>query len=266
MLYVPGSAVPPGKFPVVAPARLVRTADLRPIEDGAPIATMYVSARGGAIRTLVGAAHRHVIAMRRDPQMAHGQATEGIAEGPAALRCATDPDVPFYLMQPFRLVLPVNGGLASWIADIIYVTSDGTVWVREIKRRVADLAKPEYAAKLEAVNWLLSRLGWRFKPWTLPEIYGPVGRQINVATIYHDRAATLDGLMPRFEKIAAITPETTYGDLGRDLDPANTCRARAAVHRLIMRGRVWADLDLLLEDWSPVRLRPQVRPTRNPLA
>lgn len=41
-------------------------------------------------------------------------------------------------------------------------------------------------------------------------------------------------------------------------DPRNTCRARAAVHRLIMKGRVWADLDRLLEDWSTVRLRPDV--------
>jgi hypothetical protein len=62
--------------------------------------------------------------------------------------------------------------------------------------------------------------------------------------------------MGRFEEISAATDVTTYGELIRELDGVNTNRARAAVHRLIMRGRVWADLDRLLEDWSEVRLRP----------
>lgn len=256
MLYVPGSQFPPERYPNVAPVQLVRTADLR-AQDAPPIANMYVSGRGGAIRRLLGSAHRHVIAMRRDPQMLFGQPTEGIAEGPAMLRCATDPDIPYYQFQPFRIELLVNGRLASWICDLIYVERDGTVWVREIKRTIADLQDPGYEAKLQAVNWLLSRLGWCFRPWTLEEIQGSEERQVNVATIYFDRAAHLDDLMPRFELLADSVTETTYGELIRALDPNNTCRARAAVHRLIMRGRVWADLDRLLEDWSEVRLRPE---------
>lgn len=256
MLYVPGSAFPPSRYPSAPMARLVRSEDLRPQERGSPIATMYVSSRGGAIRRLIGSAHRHVIAMRRDPQMKYGQPTEGIAEGPAALRCATDPDIPFYQTQPFRLVLPVGGKLESWTADIIYVLWDGSVWVREIKRSIADLADPAYEAKLEAVCWLLSGLGWNFAPWTLDKILGSVERQVNAAAIYVDRAATLDDLMARFEGIAGETESMTFGELVRALDDRNTNHARAAVHRLIMRGRVWTDLDRLLEDWSEVRLRP----------
>jgi len=218
---------------------------------------MYVSSRGGAIRRLIGSAHRHVIAMRRDPQMDFGQPAEGIAEGPAILRCATDPDIVYYQTQPFRIVLTVNGKLVSWTADIVYVTRDGSVWVREIKRKIGDLSrKPEYEAKLQAVNWLLSRLGWNFKPWLIGDIEGPVERQVNVATIYYDRSAHIDDLMPRFEAIMATTSATTFGDLIRALDGRNTHRARAAVHRLIMRGRVWADLDRLIEDWTEVLLRP----------
>jgi hypothetical protein len=256
MLYVPGSEFPPDRYPDTEPLRLVRTRDLR-TQDAGPIATMYVSSRGGAIRRLLGSAHRHVIAMRRDPQMLFGQPNEGIAEGPAMLRCATDPDIAFYQFQPFRIELLVNGRLGSWICDLVYVERNGTVWVREIKRSIADLQDPDYEAKLQAVKWLLARLGWRFMPWLLDDIQGSEERQVNVATIYFDRAAHLDDLMPRFELLANSVTETTYGDLIRALDPRNTCRARAAVHRLIMRGRVWADLDRLLEDWSDVRLRPE---------
>lgn len=254
MLYLPGSAVPPGHYSRPAITRLVPTVDLCP-ERGAPIATMYVSDRGGAIRRLIGAAHRHVIAMRRDPQTGYGQPTEGIAEGPAMMRVATDPDIIFYQTQPFRIALPVNGKLVSWLADLIYVTWEGAIWVREIKRTPADLLDLEYEAKLQAVKWLLAGLGWTFRPWTLDEIEGSPERQVNMATIYFDRAAHLDDLMERFEAIAAQTSFITYGDLIRTLDPCNTNRARGAVHRLIMQGRVWADLDRLLEDWSQVRLR-----------
>lgn len=238
-------------------ARLLRPEERRP-HDSEPVAKMFVSSRGGSIRRLMGSAHRHVIAMRRDPQMRFGQPTEGIAEGPAMMRCATDPDISYYQFQPFRIELPVAGKLASWICDVVYVTRDGSVHVREIKRSAADLAKPGYQAKLEAVKLMLSRIGWQFSPWTLDQIKGSAVRQINVATIYFDRAAHLEDLMPRFEEIVAETAETTYGDLIRALDPLNTCRARAAVHRLIMMGRVWTDLDRLLEDWSSVRLRPDV--------
>ena len=56
MLYVPGSEFPPDRYPNTAPVRLVRTPDLR-TQDAAPIATMYVSSRGGAIRRLLGSAH-----------------------------------------------------------------------------------------------------------------------------------------------------------------------------------------------------------------
>ena len=255
MRYISGSAVPPGKYPQSAIARLVRTTDLVP-GTAAPSASMYVSNRGGGIRRLIGSAHRHVIGVRRDPQMDYGQPVEGIAEGPAMMRVATDPDIIFYQTQPFRIQLPVNGKLVSWIADLAYVTWDGSVWVREVKRTIADLADLEYEAKLQAVKWLLEGLGWNFRPWTLDEIRGSPARQKNTGIIYFDRAARLDGLMERFEEISAATDVTTYGDLIRDLDSANVNRARAAVHRLIMRGRVWADLDRLLEDWSEVRLRP----------
>ncbi len=237
--------------------RLLHPDKRRPC-DGEPIAKMFVSSRGGSIRRLIGSAHRHVIAMRRDPQMRFGQPTEGIAEGPAMMRCATDPDISLYQFQPFRIELPVAGKLASWICDVAYVTHDGSVHVREIKRSSADLARPAYQAKLHAVSLTLSRLGWQFSPWTLDQIKGSDERQVNVANIYFDRAAHLEDLMPRFEEIVAETAETTYGDLIRALDPRNTCRARAAVHRLIMKGRVWADLDRLLEDWSYVRLRSDV--------
>ena len=255
MLYIPGSALPPGKYPTTPVTRLIRTADLR-AEGAAPVATMYVSNRGGAIRRLIGSAHRHVIAMRRDPQMGYGQPTEGIAEGPAMMRVATDPDIASYQTQPFRIALPVNGKLVSWIADLIYVQRDGWVCVREIKRTAADLIDLDYQAKLQAVKWLLGGLGWDVRPWTLDEILGSPERQVNVGRIYFDRAAHIDDLLPRFEEIVSTTRATTFGDLIDALDNRNRNRARSAVHRLIMRGRVWADLNQLLEEWSEVRLRP----------
>ncbi|WP_324261556.1 hypothetical protein U4960_15770 [Altererythrobacter sp. H2] len=234
------SSCPANRGTGAVDARLLRPQERRS-HDGEPIANMFVSSRGGAVRRLIGSVHRHVIAMRRDPQMRFGQPTEGIAEGPAMMRCATDPDINFYQFQPFRIELPVAGKLASWICDVVYVTRDGSVHIREIKRSSADFAKSDYQAKLQAVKLTLSRLGWQFSPWTLDQIKGSGERQVNVANIYFDRAAHIDDLMPRFEELATETAETTYGELIRALDPVNTCRARAAVHRLIMKGRVWAD-------------------------
>lgn len=256
MLILPGSALPPGRFPHAATSRLIRPADAA-IGETAPYANMYVSDRGGAIRRLMGGAHRHPIAVRRDPQIGYGQPTDGIAEGPAMMRVATDPDVPYYQFQPFRLEAPVNGRLQSWIADLLYVTRCGQVWVREIKRTAADLADPEYEAKLQVMKWLLAGLGWFVRPWPLAEIQGTPEREVNVGLIYFDRAAHVDDLMPRFEEVAARTDTIAFGNLVRELDPVNENRARAAVHRLIMRGRVWADLDRLVEDWTEVRLRPE---------
>lgn len=260
MLYVPASVTPPGKFPFKVESRLIRPRDQR-VGDPAPLATMYVSNRGGAIRRLIGSAHRHVIAMRRDPQNGFGQPTEGIAEGPAMMRVATDPDVAYYQTQPFRIELPVNGKLVSWIADLIFVDRDGSVAVREIKRTASDLIDLDYTAKLETVRWLLGGLGWDVQPWTLKEIKGSPERQANVGRIYFDRAAHINDLMPRFEQIAAATPTMLFGELVDELDPANRNRARSAVHRLIMLGRVWVNLDEYLEGWSPVQLRQPTRAT-----
>lgn len=235
-------------------SRLVRASDMN-LDATAPVATMYVSSRGGAIRRLVGMRHRHILGVRFDPQMHFGQPVEGVVEGAAMMRCATDPDVLFYQTQPFRIALMAGATLCSWTADIIYCTSDGVVWVREVKRTDSDLIKPDYVAKLEAVQRVLAGIGWKFKPWTREAILGNEARQVNTGVLYFDRAAELDSFMPRFEAIAAATEVTTFGDLISELDSRNTSRARAAVHRLIMRGRVWADLDRLLEDWSEVRLR-----------
>lgn len=225
------------------------------IQEPPVAATMYVSNSGGGIRRLIGGAHRHVIAMRRDPQVRFGQPTEGIAEGPAMMAVAVNPDVSYYQSQPFRLEFMFNGRLHSWIADLLYV-ENGTIFVCEIKRSLADLYKPEYLAKLHFARLLLEQLGWFFKIWTLENILGSTVRQVNVATIYFDRAACLDELLPRFDHVAASRSKITYGELIRELDPLNNNRARAAVHRLIMLGRVWVDLDQLIEDWSRLELRP----------
>lgn len=258
MLYVPGSELAPANSTDQLGIRLVRTSELRPLERGEPIAVMYISERGGSIRRLIGMKHRHLIGVRFDPQMKYGQAVEGVVEGPAMMRCATDPDIPFYLTQPFRMVMTAGSALSSWTADLIYVTRDGQVWVREIKRSAADLADLGYVAKLQRARQLLSGLGWNVKPWTQKEILGSVERQHNIGIVYYDRAAEIDSLMPRFEVIAARNPVSTFGDLIRELDPRNHYRARAAVHRLIMRGRVWVDMDRLIEDWSEVHLRPEM--------
>lgn len=234
--------------------RLVPTADLRPL-DRAPLVKMYVSERGGGIRRLIGSAHRHIVASYRDPQMDYGQPVEGVCEGPAVMRCATDPDIVYYQTQPFRIVLPVGNQVQSYTADLIYVTRDGKISVREIKRKPGDVGDLEYAAKLDAVRRTLASIAWDFSVWFRKDILGSAARQINIATIYYDRSASIDEFLPAFERVCVDGDVNTFGDLVRALDPVNTCRARAATHRLIMKGRVWADLDMLLEDWSPVKLR-----------
>lgn len=224
-----------------------------------PTARIYFPECGGPIRTLFGMAHRHIFAINRDPKTNWPCPTEGVTERAWAMRCATDPDVFDYQTQPFRVELVVNGKLVSWIPDFWVLWRSGIVEIGEIKIDVSGLVDVNYEDKLRAAFELFGRSGWDARVRYSEEILGTVDRQINVGTIYPDRATTIDMLhRTAFRRLLADGATMCLGDLIECLDAARPMQSQAVAHRLICMGRVWANLDELLTEDSPVILRSGV--------
>ncbi len=222
-------------------------------------ARIYFADCGGPIRTLFGMAHRHIFAINRDPKTNWPNPTEGVTERAWAMRCATDPDVFDYQTQPFRIELVVKGKLVSWIPDYWVLWRSGTIEIGEVKVDVSGLVDAAYESKLAAAFNLLNRSGWDACVRYSDKILGTTDRQINVGTLYPDRASTIDQEhRAAFRRLMTDGASLCFGDLVEALDAARPMQSQAVAHRLICMGRVWADLDELLTEDSSVVLRSAV--------
>ena len=222
--------------------------------------TIYLSDVGGPLRTLFGMAHRHVFAINRDPKVGWPLPTEGCTERAWCMRCATDPDVVDYQTQPMRLEYVAHGVLVSWLPDYWILWRSGLIEIGEVKIDGGGLADPDYQAKLRVGFSILAALGWQGRVRYREDILGTPERQVNVGTIYPDRAASVDPAHRlAFARLARAGATLRFGDLIAELDPERPMQAQAVAHRLICAGRVHADLDDLLTEDSPVTLRAGTR-------
>ena len=228
-------------------------------EAVSPVA-IYLSDRGGPLRTLFGMAHRHVFAINRDPKVGWPLPTEGCTERAWCMRCATDPDVVDYQTQPMRLEYLAENRLVSWLPDYWVLWRSGLVEIGEVKVDERGLADPLYQAKLRAGFAHLATLGWQGRVRYREGILGTPDRQINVGTLYPDRAATVDPIHRlAFSRLVREDADLCFGDLVAELDADRPMQAQAVAHRLICTGRVHVDLDELLTEDSPVTLRARAR-------
>lgn len=229
------------------------------VNGGVPI-TIYLSDTGGPLRTLFGIPHRHVFAINRDPKVGWPLPTEGCTERAWCMRCATDPDVVDYQTQPMRFEYLAGNTLVSWLPDYWVLWRSGVVEIGEVKVDEEGLADPLYQAKLSVGFAHLATLGWHGHVRYREGILGTPDRQVNVGTLYPDRAATVDPIHRlAFSRLVRDDGALCFGDLVAELDPNRPMQAQAVAHRLICTGRVHVDLDELLTEDSPVTLRARSR-------
>jgi hypothetical protein len=105
---------------------------------------------------------------------------------------------------------------------------------------------------------LLGGLGWRFRIRYEAEIVGPAERQVNKSLIAAHRSFGMsDDQRSSFEELRARQAVTTFGAVRATLGAGHG--GTAAVHRLMVEGRIAFDLDMLLEEARPDRLLPPRR-------
>lgn len=238
------------------PLRLVEAASDAGME-ATPLAHLYVSDAGAALRTLLGAKHSHFIGVYPSIKTGLSNPYEGVGEQALAVESEVRHDVLDYQTQPFRLRMLLGGKRLEWICDHIRQLACGTVEAIEVKVDPDDL-DDEYIMKMQMARDLLGRLGWRFRVRYEAEIVGPAERQVNKALIAAHRSFGLsDEQRAAFEALRARQVATTFGAVRAALGAGHG--GTAAAHRLMVAGRIAFDLDLLLEDVSPVRLLPPPR-------
>lgn len=256
---VSGTFLPSIGFDPSARARLV-AANSDVADEAECLAHLYASDAGGALRTLLGAAHRHPIGMFPSIKTGFNNPYEGTVEPALILESEVNPDVVDYQTQAFRLRVVVLGQTREWICDHLRQMVDGSIEAIEVKRTPADLTDIEYRSKLAAVREVCRRLGWRFRVLYEADIRGSASRQINIGHIAAHRSVHITPeQMSAFEALrAAAGSRTTFAALREALDNRRI-QGKAAAHALIVRGRVSLNLDQLIHDTTIVKLRPEPR-------
>ena len=258
--------MPPSMFPDAPPA-FIEPDHLDPDRNRPVFARIFLPDEPGGLRTLFGSAHRHAIAINRDPKTGHPNPTDGVTERDLSMLCASHPDVVDYQPQGLRMEMMVSTTPRSWLADAWILWRNGTLELVEVKTSEDSLDDPDYLAKLWMAAWVCERLGWRFRVRYRNSILRTPERRINIANLHFDRAATIDEHhWRRFERLRSAGDQVAFGDLVDELDPADPAQALAVAHRMVCMGRVWTDLDELLCEDSDVTLRGPatvVSPLRN---
>lgn len=217
-------------------------------------AVLEVPEEGGAIRTLVGGAHRHLIGVYFSRKSGLLNPYEGRVERALIHWSEADADTDHYQSQAARLVFATPHGPREWIIDLLRQRRGGLVEAIEVKRSPRDLRDPDYVVKLAYAAAIVRSFGWRFRIMYAKDVFGPPARRRNVERVQARRSLNVDAEMPRFERLASSTDRTTFGVLRRELS-SDPVRGTAAIHHLVARGRVAVDLDRDLTDDAVVELR-----------
>lgn len=237
-----------------SPSRLRRPGDHRP--DQIRAAVLHVPQESGAIRTLVGGAHRHLIGVFPSKKTGLPNPFEGRLERALIHWCEVDGRVVDYQSQAARLVFPTDAGRREWIIDLLRQMEDGTVEAIEVKRSERDLRDPDYALKLSYARAIVESFGWRFRIMMAEQIYGPLARIRNVARIQMRRSVHIDhDAQARFERLATSHPIALFQQVREVLDD-RIVQGVALAQRMIAAGRVLVDLDRDIRDNTVVQLRP----------
>ncbi|MBA2920879.1 hypothetical protein GON01_02790 [Sphingomonas sp. MAH-20] len=238
-------------------ARLVdASSDLASSID--PLASLYVSDAGGALRTLMGDAHRHVIGVYPSWKTGLAQPYEGLGEQALIEESEILAKVLDYQTQAFRLRMMIGGAAVEWICDHLRQLEDGTIEAIEVKQHPEQM-KPDYVLKISRAREILGRIGWRVRVRYEKEIAGSPQFALNRGQILAHRSAhTSEEQLARLEELRARSPRSTFAAVRDAMDP-RPLQGKAVVHALICAGRVVLDLDEPIRDATAVELKPVPR-------
>lgn len=223
-----------------------------------PLARMFVSNGGAALRTLLGDAHRHVIGVYPSWKTGLPQPYEGLGEQALIEESELLPDVVDYQSQAFRLRLMVGTVSAEWICDHLRQWRDGVIEAVEVKRHPSDM-DAAYVAKITRARDILAQVGWTVRVRYEEEIVGTPQWQRNRAEILAHRSAHVSrDQHATFERLRKASPATTLEEL-RDTFDLRPLQGRAVVHAFICAGRAVVDLRCMQRDRMPVELRSKHR-------
>lgn len=223
-----------------------------------PLANLYVSDAGGALRTLLGDAHSHGIGVYPSWKTRLAQPYEGLGEQALIEESEISPLVHDFQTQAFRLRMMISGAAVEWICDHLRQLADGTVEAIEVKQSPEQM-DAAYVAKIARAREILGRIGWRVRVRYEREIIGGAQLALNRGHILAHRSIHVsDEQHDSFERLLASSPRTTFGQV-RDAMDRRQVQGTAVVHALICAGRVVLDLDEPIRDATPVELRPVPR-------
>ena len=223
-----------------------------------PLAHMFVSDAGGALRTLLGDAHTHLIGTYPSWKTGLFQPFEGLGEQALVEESELRHDIVDYQTQAFRLRMMLGTSQVEWICDHLRQYANGVIEAIEVKQhpRQMDAA---YVAKIIRAKDILGRIGWPVRILYEAEIEGSAQWQRNRKHILAHRSAHIsDTQRDVVERLRKSSPRTTFRELRDAMDPS-PLRGKAVVHALICAGQAVLDLQSPIRDESPVELRPVTR-------
>lgn len=221
---------------------------------GTPVATIYFPTRDGPLRTLIGNSHQHAIGLYASAKMGVPQPYEGLAEFGVVEESELRAKVIWYQTQAFRLEMWIDGEKRTFIVDHLRETTEGVEAI-EVKQHPGQLNEKNLP-KYQRAREILMGIGVDLKIRYEDEIEGSETWRYNRKTILMHRSVSVsEEQMMAFERLRAITPETTLGEVRAVLDPRKI-QGRAAANALICRGRILLDLQSYVSDFSPVTLVP----------
>jgi hypothetical protein len=218
-----------------------------------PLAHLYVADAEGALRTLLGDAHRHPIGVYPSWKTGLSQPYEGLTEPGLIYESEVDAQVVDYQTQAFRIQFGLMSSSAAWICDHLRQYRDGRVEAIEVKRTPNDLS-PEYLLKIQVAREILSRVDIDLVIRYDDDISGCGWSVINRGHILAHRSHHVDELaLARFEQTFRRTDVITMGELRRILSD-NRVRGTAAVHELMCAGRIDCDRSMPIHDGTQLSL------------
>jgi len=237
------------------PARGVPPVERPAVE---PLAQLYVSDTGAALRTLLGASHTHWIAVFHSLKTGLSNPVEGRGEEALACDSEIDADVVDFQTQAFRIRMVIGGRRTEWICDHLRQMRDGSVEAIEVKQHPSQM-NPAYVRKIMEAREILAEHGWRVMVRYEADIVGRAARQINRANLVMDRSVRIGETgWEAFERLREQSPVTTFGALRAALHDRRV-QGTAMANAVLASGRARTDLDRLIDDNSAVELLPAPR-------
>lgn len=236
------------------------------LDEASRLAQIQVLEHGGHANPVIKRGQRHLRSRMGSIKTGRQQVVEGRGHRDLTMYNEVNPQVLDYQAHPFHIRWHVGGKRFDYYPDHIRLLRDGTIELIEVKRSPADLADPDYRAKLGGVAEIARRGGWTFRILYHVDIAGTRWRMRNVEGIYARRLLRVS----RSEQ-DAITAfilrdlPSTWADLRARVAPGDPRRGNAVLENAIALGRIDVDLDrritcaTMVTPLAPMPHRDQIR-------